>query len=67
MKCLPALFAMLLPAKDNKAGQTYRVLRGASWGTCSCKGMSSSFRGHVDPLARRDHYGFRCVLAVAGG
>jgi formylglycine-generating enzyme required for sulfatase activity len=53
--------------KDDKGGQTYRVLRGASWVSLAEAFLRSSFRGRADPRARDDSYGFRCVLVVAGG
>ena len=54
-------------AADDQGGQTLRVLRGASWSGNGRVGLRSSCRGRTLPMYRRDPYGFRCVLVVAGG
>lgn len=59
-KALPAL-------ANDKGGQTFRVLRGASWSVIFRVLMRSSCRGFGHPLDRDDYNGFRCVLAMAGG
>jgi formylglycine-generating enzyme required for sulfatase activity len=53
--------------KDDKGGQTYRVLRGASWDVDERVGLRSSCRLSGDPRDRVDDVGFRVVLVVAGG
>ena len=51
----------------DKGGQTYRVLRGASWYDLDRVGLRSSCRYYRPPMHRDDCIGFRCVLVVAGG
>jgi formylglycine-generating enzyme required for sulfatase activity len=53
--------------KDDKGGQTFRVLRGASWFIVVRVDLRSACRNFVDPRGRDDLYGFRVVLVVAGG
>lgn len=53
--------------KDDGGGQTYRVLRGASWLNSRETNLRSSSRNVEDPRYRNDFIGFRCVLVVAGG
>jgi formylglycine-generating enzyme required for sulfatase activity len=53
--------------KDDQGGMTYRVLRGASWYSGGRVGLRSSCRDYDHPAGRDDTYGFRCVLAMAGG
>jgi formylglycine-generating enzyme required for sulfatase activity len=53
--------------KDDGGGQTYRVLRGASWFDDTETFLRSSFRSIGDPRGRLVSDGFRCVLVVAGG
>ena len=54
-----------IPAlKDDKGGETYRVLRGGSWFDPTEIYLRSSFRSYGTPRNRRDGYGFRCVLSV---
>ncbi len=53
--------------KDDKGGQTYRVLRGASWLSSVRLRLRSSYRCNDHPAPRLDDLGFRCVLVVAGG
>ncbi len=53
--------------KNDEGGQTYRVLRGASWDGVTESDLRSSFRGFGDPRYRDVGSGFRCVLVVAGG
>jgi len=52
---------------DDEGGQTYRVLRGASWNYYDRLFLRSWFRDFDHPMGRFDYYGFRCVLLVAGG
>ncbi len=48
--------------------ESYRVLRGGSWGVGVEFGLRSSFRRSVAaPTYRGDDLGFRCVLVVGGG
>jgi formylglycine-generating enzyme required for sulfatase activity len=53
--------------KDDGGGQSFRVLRGASWGGDAGAGLRSSCRDVGDPRRRDGSRGFRCVLVVAGG
>jgi formylglycine-generating enzyme required for sulfatase activity/serine/threonine protein kinase len=53
--------------KDDKGGQTYRVLRGASWNDIAETLLRSSCRNNEDPRVRNSNYGFRCVVVVSGG
>ncbi len=53
--------------KDDNGGQTYRVLRGASWNYNARVYLRSAFRLNEGPRGRYDDDGFRCVLVVAGG
>jgi serine/threonine protein kinase/formylglycine-generating enzyme required for sulfatase activity len=54
--------------KDDKGGQTYRVVRGASWSDYGRVGTRSACRDNVGvPRFRLGNGGFRCVLVVAGG
>jgi serine/threonine protein kinase/formylglycine-generating enzyme required for sulfatase activity len=53
--------------KDDNGGQTYRVLRGASWFSYARVYLRSSYRDVGSPGYRADDYGFRVVLVVAGG
>jgi len=53
--------------KDDGGGQTYRVLRGASWVDGTGAGLRSSYRVNEGPRIRGGDGGFRCVLVVAGG
>ena len=54
-----------IPAlKDDKGGETYRVLRGGSWLGSAGIPLRSSFRNINTPRNRYDYYGFRCVLSV---
>jgi formylglycine-generating enzyme required for sulfatase activity len=52
--------------KNDEGGQTYRVLRGASWVNSAESCLRSSCRSDGGPRDRDDR-GFRCVLVVAGG
>jgi formylglycine-generating enzyme required for sulfatase activity len=52
--------------KDDRGGQAYRVLRGASWGSDDRVTLRSSFRNYDLPTSRDACRGFRCVLMVAG-
>jgi formylglycine-generating enzyme required for sulfatase activity len=52
---------------DDKGGQTYRVLRGASWYNSDRVILRSSCRNGAHPVSRSGDIGFRCVLVVAGG
>jgi len=45
-----------------KAGQSWRVLRGASWGDSDRDGLSSSYRYYCRPGTRGNFRGFRCVV-----
>jgi formylglycine-generating enzyme required for sulfatase activity len=60
LKAMPVL-------KNDRGGQTYRVLRGSSWYGFDRVNLRSSARYIAPPTIRNDHYGFRCVLVVAGG
>ena len=53
--------------KEDKGGQTYRVMRGGAWMDRSASDMLASFRRLGLPGFRLDNSGFRCVLVVAGG
>jgi serine/threonine protein kinase len=50
--------------KDDGGGQTYRVVRGASWDDDYPEFLLSSSRGSADPDGRVSTFGFRCVLVV---
>jgi len=53
--------------KDDKGGQTYRVLRGASWLSSVRLRLRSSYRDIGLPVSRNERTGFRVVLVVGGG
>ncbi len=53
--------------KTAEGGQTYRVLRGASWYNDDRVRLRSSFRRVGLPMRRDHRNGFRCVLVVSGG
>ena len=48
-------------------GKKWWVLRGGSWFLSSEMALRSSGRQYNGPDARRNDYGFRCVLVVPGG
>jgi len=48
--------------KDDGGGETFRVVRGASWGNNEPEGLLSSDRNRAPPDARDVNDGFRCVL-----
>jgi formylglycine-generating enzyme required for sulfatase activity len=50
--------------KDDKGGETYRVLRGGSWFDFTEVILRSSYRVGDAPRGRGDGDGFRCVLSV---
>jgi formylglycine-generating enzyme required for sulfatase activity len=50
--------------KDDGGGQTFRVVRGASWRNFNPENLLSSFRLKVSPVSRGSNNGFRCVLVV---
>jgi formylglycine-generating enzyme required for sulfatase activity len=52
---------------NDMGGQTWRVLRGASWINDERVLLRSAYRNFGHPLDRYDGYGFRVVLVVAGG
>jgi len=51
---------------DDKGGQYYRVIRGASWSDSVRQLLRSSVRAMSLPMCRSDFGGFRVVLVVAG-
>jgi len=59
-KAVPAL-------ADDIGGQTYRVLRGASWFSDDRVRLRSSYRDRGRPVFRDDGRGFRVVLVAASG
>ncbi len=61
------VFGEFPATKDDKGGQTYRVLRGGSWNYDAETSMRSSFRYSELPRGRDGNYGFRIVLVLAGG
>lgn len=50
--------------KNDGGGQTFRVLRGASWSSKTETGLRTSCRHRGDPHLRNDFFGFRCVLVM---
>jgi formylglycine-generating enzyme required for sulfatase activity len=50
--------------KDDGGGQTFRVVRGASWRVVGPEYLLSSGRLYVIPGGRVSFNGFRCVLVV---
>lgn len=50
---------------DDGGGQTYRVIRGSSWGDVDNVCLSSSYRRYFSPGDRYDYLGFRCVLVLS--
>jgi formylglycine-generating enzyme required for sulfatase activity len=53
--------------KEDGGGQTYRVLRGASWRISERVVLRSAFRDLGHPVYRYGLNGFRVVLVAAGG
>jgi formylglycine-generating enzyme required for sulfatase activity len=51
--------------KDDAGGQSYRIIRGSSWGGFVREALRSSFRHSQVPATRDCRLGFRCVLVVA--
>ena len=51
--------------KNDKGGQTYRVLRGASWNFHAEVVLRSWYRNFNAPRYRGGDYGFRCVLVLS--
>ena len=50
-----------------RSGNSYRVLRGASWGDDYPDLLLSSFRYYGTPVFRDYCFGFRCVLVGGSG
>jgi len=50
--------------KNDGGGQTYRVVRGASWRSSLPEDLLSSYRTYGFPRTRYADIGFRCVLLV---
>jgi formylglycine-generating enzyme required for sulfatase activity len=51
--------------KNDGGGQSFRVLRGASWRDGGLRAyLVTACRNHSEPDARHDNQGFRCVLVV---